>query len=372
MKSNVNVFVGVVLCAVLCGMFVWLRSAGEEDTWKPNEIYDQVHSSSYGSSYTNATFSGSPQEGGLAVSMSSSSSMRARHATNFYAGAGYAPTASSTLSSSVSLLPSSHGGAAGAGLYATSSAELKSFGGGGNGGTAMGGAARGNSVSSASLQGGAGVGFVSSPIAYSTAHRGEMSSTSGTNPAMLDQQGVTPDMASASSFGYAAASSYMNAGVNDQYNAINGSSNGRSNVRGRQGAGAPTVGGNNWWFWLDQWVKGTSYGKGGDKNGDGYADDGYLLDEKQILEAYEAFIEGWNDGMGEPPTPEQWWDWYYQYMYANGGEYWYNGHRYFWTPVGDVLPLVLLAMLYIAFMALKSQKVSATLKSLFVNNKNNK
>ena len=253
MKSNVNVFIGVVLCAVLCGMFVWLRSAGEEDTWKPNEIYDQVHSSSYSASYTNATFSGSPQDGGVALSMSSSSLSRK---ANFYAGASYAPLASSPFASSPM------GAASGAGLYTTSSAELKSFGGGGNGGAVMGGTARGNSVSNPSLQGGAGVGI--SPIAYSTARRGDISSTSGVNPAMMAQQGVTPDMASASNFGYAAASSYLNGGTYDQYNAIYGNSNGRSNVRGRQSVGAPTVGGNDWWFWLDQWVKGTSYGIGRD------------------------------------------------------------------------------------------------------------
>ena len=135
MKSNVNVFIGVVLCAVLCGTFVWLRSAGEEDTWKPNEIYDQVHSFSYGASYTNATFSGSPQEGGVALSMSSSSLSRK---ANFYAGAHSGvttmPIASSPVSSSVSLLPSLQGGVGGSqGLYTTSSAELKSYGGGGNG-----------------------------------------------------------------------------------------------------------------------------------------------------------------------------------------------------------------------------------------------
>ena len=349
MKSNVNVFVGVVLCAVLCGTFVWLRSAGEEDTWKPNEIYDQVHSSSYGASYTNATFSGSPQEGGLAVSMSSPSSMRARHATNFYAGAhtGIAtmPLASSPLASSPM------GAASSAGLYTTSSAELKSFGGGGNGGAAMGGAARGNSVSSASLQGGAGIGFVSSPIAYSTARRGDISSTSGVNPAMMAQQGVTPDMASAGNFGYAAASSYMNAGVNDQYNAINGSSNGRSNVRGRQNA----LGFNDsWWKWFDTWVHSNS-------NGDGYYDEtegseGYYFNRYSLQKAYDDFRKYfWNSGMGVPPSFDEWLDWYQSAMGENGYYYAYSESRYYWVPLGDILPLILLALLHLVVMYFRTK-----------------
>ena len=336
MKSNVNVFIGVVLCAVLCGMFVWLRSAGEEDTWKPNEIYDQVHSSSYSASYTNATFSGSPQDGGVALSMSSSSLSRK---ANFYAGAH---SGAVTMPLALSPLASSPMGAAsGAGLYTTSSAELKSFGGGGNGGAAMGGTARGNSVSNPSLQGGAGVGF--SPIAYSTARRGDMSSTSGVNPAMMAQQGVTPDMASASSFGYAAASSYMNAGVNDQYNAIYGNSNGRSNVRGRQNA----LGFNDsWWKWFDTWVHSNS-------NGDGYYDEtegseGYYFDRYSLRSVYDEFLDDfWNSGMGDPPSFDEWLDWYQSAMGENGYYYAYSESRYYWVPLGDILPLILLALLHL-------------------------
>ena len=346
MKSNVNVFIGVVLCAVLCGTFVWLRSAGEEDTWKPNEIYDQVHSSSYSASYTNATFSGSPQDGGVALSMSSSSLSRK---ANFYAGAhtGIAtmPLASSPLASSPM------GAASSAGLYTTSSAELKSFGGGGNGGAAMGGAARGNSVSSASLQGGAGIGFVSSPIAYSTARRGDISSTSGVNPAMMAQQGVTPDMASAGNFGYAAASSYMNAGVNDQYNAINGSSNGRSNVRGRQNA----LGFNDsWWKWFDTWVHSNS-------NGDGYYDEtegseGYYFNRYSLQKAYDDFCKYfWNSGMGVPPSFDEWLDWYQSAMGENGYYYAYSESRYYWVPLGDILPLILLALLHLVVMYFRTK-----------------
>ena len=355
MKSNVNVFVGVVLCAVLCGTFVWLRSAGEEDTWKPNEIYDQVHSSSYGASYTNATFSGSPQEGGLAVSMSSPSSMRARHATNFYAGAhtGIAtmPLASSPLASSPM------GAASSAGLYATSRAEIKSFGGGGNGGAAMGGAARGNSVSNPSLQGGAGLGFVSSPIAYSTARRGEMSSTSGTNPAMMaaENPAVAAMGAANAANGIYGAYSVMDYSGSANYNQYTGMfGGGRMGVRGRQN----TSTGDAWWIWLDKWLatNGSGIGSGTDL-GNGYWSD-YYFNEQALENAYNDFINNyWNPVMGgdESSFPyEEWKKWFFASL-GESGSYTYNGHNYYWMPVGDILPLLLIALLYIVAMYLRTK-----------------
>ena len=335
MKSNVNVFIGVVLCAVLCGTFVWLRSAGEEDTWKPNEIYDQVHSSSYSASYTNATFSGSPQDGGLAVSMSSPSYMRAR-STNFYAGASYAPIASSPFASSPM------GGASGAGLYTTSSAEMKSFGGGGNGGAAMGGRSS-MSGGSSSMAGGARVGSlsISSPIAYSTARSGNMGGTSG-DADMLAQQGAMPDMAS--SFGYAAASNYLNAGTYDQYNAMyGGSSTGRSNVRGKQNAGMT----DSWLEWLYRY--GSGYGsKTEDENGCYYT-----FTQAELEAAYNDYITNyWDDMWGAEPSFDDWLAWL-----QNGGEsgYEYNGNRYMWMPVGDILPLIFFALLYAVVMFVRKK-----------------
>ena len=138
MNRNVNVFIGVILCALLCGCFVWLFSVSEEDTWKPNEIYDQLHATSYSASYTNVTYSVS-STGGLALTMSPSSALR-RRAVSSYAGA-YSGAASSPhrliTSSPLASSPLTYGAAPGAGLYTTSSAEIKSFGGGGNGGAAM-------------------------------------------------------------------------------------------------------------------------------------------------------------------------------------------------------------------------------------------
>ena len=351
MKSNVNVFIGVVLCAVLCGTFVWLRSAGEEDTWKPNEIYDQVHSFSYGASYTNATFSGSPQEGGVALSMSSSSLSRK---ANFYAGAhtGIAtmPLASSPLASSPM------GAASGAGLYTTSSAELKSFGGGGNGGTAMGGAARGNSVSSASLQGGAGIGFVSSPIAYSTAHRGDISSTSGTNPAMMAVENpvvAAMGVANAANGIYGAYSvmDYSASGNYNQYTSMFGG--GRMGVRGRQNGGPAT----NTSGWLN-WLVLNGYGTQG-------ADGIWGLDIYQLRQAYDDYVSNWNPTMGgkQLPTWDEWLAWFMgseddPYGWTDDGGDTYTYYKY--VPIGDVMSLVLFALLYAVVLIIRRK--NATLR----------
>ncbi|MBR5572857.1 MAG: hypothetical protein IKW35_00005, partial [Paludibacteraceae bacterium] len=137
MSKNVNVFIGVLLCAVLCGTFVWLSSSGDESSWSPNDIYNEVQGAGSAGGYatTSATFSGPSNEGGVALPMSSSS-MRARSSYK-YAGA-YSGAATTPLTSNLS--PLTYGAAPGAGMHLTSPAEIKSFGGGGNGGSAMGGA----------------------------------------------------------------------------------------------------------------------------------------------------------------------------------------------------------------------------------------
>ena len=367
MKKNVNVFIAVLLVAVLCGGVIWLQTADEEKLgWNIHDSYGDTPSYSGGAAYTNATFAGpSAAEGGV-MPLSSSSALRARTSYSYagaYSGASSSPIAYSQSPIANSLTASSPSGA---GLYTTSSKTFNSYGGGGNGGAAMGGAmsnGRSNSgTSNPSLQGGAGVGSIS-PIAYSTARRGEMSGGAGDNPAMMAADNPMVAMASAAnaanagmniSFygGIYATADYSSADYGQYTSTFGG--NGRSNVRGRQNLGSLE---DSWWAWLDQWAKSSSYGQGEDADGDGYADGGYLLDETQIREAYEDFLKGWNYGLGNPPSPEQWWNWYYSYMYANGGEYWYNGHRYFWTPVGDILPLLLIALLYLLFMVIKSKSL---------------
>ena len=356
MKRNVNVFIAVVLVAVLCGGVVWLQTADDEKLgWNIHDTYGEASAYSGGAAYTNATFAGpSANEGGV-MALSSSSPLRARSSYS-YAGA-YSGAVTSNLSP---LASSPVGGVSGAGLYTTSSQTFKSYGGGGNGGASTGGGMRGGSAASP-VSMGAGVGSMSiaSPIAYSTARRSDMTIGAGDDLAQMMAENPVMAMANATNvgmgnsfYGFGSVADYSSADYGQYTSTFGG--NGRSNVRGRQNLGSLE---DSWWTWLDQWVKSSNYGQGGDADGDGYADGGYLLDETQMREAYEDFLKGWNYGLGNPPSPEQWWDWYYSYMHANGGEYWYNGHRYFWTPVGDILPLLLIALLYLLFMVIKSKSL---------------
>lgn len=340
MKKNVNVFIGVVLCAVLCGTFVWLQSAGDEDTWKPTEIYDQIHTSASatGASYTTAISSGAPVSGGVALSMSSRSSMRRTPAFSYagaYRGVAAMPLASSHLASS----PIS--GASGAGLHLTSNAEIKSFGGGGNGGAAMGGAIanrQSNSgLSNPSLQGGVGI----SPIAYSTAHHGGMSSVAGGDLAMMAAENPVMAMTNAASVGMGtgfygdySVMDYSSASYAEYTGIFGGGS--RMGVRGRRGT---TTFDDAWTNWLLGWLQENGY-TSADFNGNG------IIDDNELADIYAALQEDSNTGMGMLPTEDDLRD----FLTAS-------------LPVGDIIPLLLIALLYMLFVAIKSNALKSLIKT---------
>ena len=345
MSKNVNVFIGVLLCAVLCGTFVWLSSSGDESSWSPNDIYNEVQGTGSVGGYatTSATFSGSSNEGGVALPMSSSS-MRARTSYKYagaYSGASYAPLASSPLT---------YGAASGAGLYTTSSAEIKSFGGGGNGGASMSYSQSSiSNLQSPIANSQSPIANLQSPIAYSTARRGGMSSVAGDDLAMMAAENPVMAMSNAASVGMGTgfyggytAMDYSSADYG-QYSGMFGGSS-RMGVRGRQNT--PTFN-DPWWKWFDTWVS---------DNGSGYwGGDGYYFNQSTLEEVYKQFLAGyWNSGMGDPPSFPEWLDWYQDAM-AENGYYTYNNHNYYWLPVGDVLPLFLLALLYIVAMYLRSK-----------------
>ena len=294
MSKNVNVFIGVLLCAVLCGTFVWLSSSGDESSWSPNDIYNEVQGAGSVGGYatTSATFSGPSNEGGVALPMSSSS-MRARSSYKYagaYSGASYAPLASSPLASS----PLTYSAASGAGLYTTSSAEIKSFGGGGNGGAAMGGAmsnGRFNSgLSNPSLQGGAGVGI--SPIAYSTARRSGMSSVAGDDLAMMAAENPVMAMTNAVSVGMGNAV-YAGMGYTTMGYFGTASYGAGRGMQGRRNANS--IGGNV----LNDWILSLI---GDTESGYMYEDGGiYYFDENTLRELYNAAIAN-----NELPTGVTW------------------------------------------------------------------
>ena len=325
MSKNVNVFIGVLLCAVLCGTFVWLSSSGDESSWSPNDIYNEVQGAGSVGGYatTSATFSGPSNEGGVALPMSSSS-MRARSSYKYagaYSGAATTPLTSSPLSSSASLLPSLQGGVGGRqALYTTSSAEIKSFGGGGNGGAAMSysqspiaNRQSNSGLSNPSLQGGAGVGI--SPIAYSTARRGGMSSATGDDLAMMAAENPVMAMTNAASVGMGNA---VYAGMGYTTMGYYGSSSYGSpaGICGRRNVGIE----DNYYGWLRSglWDYGGGY-------------DGITMDVLRKLYA---------DATGDTDfSNEEAWDAFLA---------WFNSQQdnesfgWYWAPISDAIPFLLL------------------------------
>ena len=328
MNKNVNVFIGVLLCAVLCGMFVWLSSTEDADFWSPSEMYNEVSGASAGGySSTSATLSGYSNDGGLALGLSSSSLSRAR-SSSFYAGA-YSGAATMPLTSNLS--PLTYGGASGAGLHLTSSAEVKSFGGGGNAGAAMGSAMRSNSTS-LSLQGGAGVGSISSPISHTSLKRGSASQSVDYAANMEDAI-----MAAAPSVGTYASQMYggLNSTIANNYGgSIYGSSTG---VQGRRNIGNVI---DNYFGWLGsgKW----DYGNGAEG-----------LTESDLRSLYAA-ITGDTDFSNEAEW-NAFYDWFMNQINNNG--YVQDGDKYwFMAPLSDAIPFVLLLCMLYAFVVYRKAK----------------
>ena len=344
LMNRFNVLITVLVCAGLCVLFGALSRSTEDATgWNPSEMYTSTLSG--GSSFTNAAYSGSSNSGvALPMPSASFSSRVGAHAPYTYSASPAAGVSSQ--------LPS--GGSSAVVGHMTSSAEYYSFGGGGNAAAGSSSMARRSSSMNAS------------PISYNALSVGSISLPTAPRSSSASNGGYTPSLAQEAN--YAIASSNMQGDLFDyalqttygtaSYEDGVTSASGRKNVRGRQNA-MPGLD-DGWWQWLDQWIKGngSKYGQG-TLGEDGYYSDGYHLDRNEMTEAYNDFINNyWNEGMGDPPSFEDWWDWYYTYMYANGGKYTYNGHLYFWTPVGGILPLLFMALLYMIFLFVKRKKMA--------------
>ena len=229
----------------------------------------------------------------------------------------------------------------------------------------MGGAmsnGRSNSgTSNPSLQGGAGVGSIS-PIAYSTAHRQAMPS-SGDNPAMMAAENPMVAMASAANaanagmntsfYGGMYATADYSAADYGQYSSMFGGGSrmgvrGRFNAPGNNGA----TGYDSWLLWL----KSLGYNFGDNTDGNNYT---FTTDQ-----SYAAFCAWYKAQTGKDYDPNNplvvpeftYEDWLAWIASGTDGVHNYEGWSFqFLTPVGDILPLLLIALLYIVAMYLRSK-----------------
>ena len=331
MNRSLNVFFGVLVCVgLIVGLFVWTkRSMSDSDKLNPYDFYNSVA----GATYSVGGFGGvGMADGGLTVPMRSSSSMFRYRGASSYAPAYTAPN---------SLIASSPNGpiASSPITYTSSSATMKSFG----GGNAMGGGV--------SMSGGAVSSAHNSPIASSPS--GLLASspnsliasspiTSSPNFSIYATQSMGSEV-------YSAAGIYAGMGTND------GTARG---VRGRQNSdNAPSVS-DSWLIWLSQHTNFGTQGEGG-----------WYFDQYQLYKAWQEYCAKWNVTMGPCPTWEQWLAWF-----AGGGSHtWGSGENQFnahFVPIGSVLPLLLVALLYALLVFIKSKKNNV--KLLTAQRSNNK
>ena len=283
------------------------RMNEDQGGWRPADMYS-TYGGSQGVTYSSVTYGSASSAGSSVPVLSSSNSLFRHRGVSSYAPAGGFAYSQSPLASSPQ-----------GGLYATSNAEFRSFGGGGNaGGVSMSGGTIKSSGSAMSAPSSAL--SVSMPAAPAFAYnRGAMASVAG-------------DMAMAPDQAYA--------GI--------GNTTGPRGMSGRRNL--PGYG-DFWWRWFDDWMS---------DNGSSYGSDGsYTFNRNTLEQAYNDFIKSgvWNDGMSDVPSFGDWLNWYQQYTSENG-YYTYNGHTYYWEvlPLGDAWPLIVMLLLYTGYVFVRRRK----------------
>lgn len=273
MKLKLSVFIGVVLCLVLMGLYgVLSRMFDSRDGWRPNDVYSLVG----GSSYSTVSYSSSSSQfGGAgvpAVSVRRGGSFSRRAAAPAFS---YAPASAPTYSqSSIGGTPSN---SVASPIYTTSSATMKSFGGGNISSSAFAGATNSASPASAATPVAASVGMPS--VSMPVAAYGNTRLNANELAALM-----SGDVA------LSTASAYAGIG--------NTTAGGPMSVRGRRNA--PGLGDNL----LDSWVQGLIGNEGWNYNIDGID----YFDYNTLHQMYEEAIENGDLPLGT--TWEQFLSWF--------------------------------------------------------------
>ena len=224
------------------------RMNEDQGGWRPADIYS-TYGGSQGVTYSSVTY-GSASSAGSSVPVLSSSNSLFRHR----GVSSYAPA--SGFAYSQSPLASSPQG----GLYTTSSAEFRSFGGGNAGGVSMSG------------------GAIKSSGSAMSAPSSALSVSMPTAPAFAYNRGALPSVAG----DMAMASDQAYAGI--------GNTTGPRGVRGRQNIGDENME-DSWLNWLA--LMGTTFGTWDESTNT------YHYDTYQLYEAWKQYCAGWNYTMGK-------------------------------------------------------------------------
>lgn len=309
MKLKLSVFIGVVLCLVLMGLYgVLSRMFDSRDGWRPNDVYSLVG----GSSYSTVSYSSSSSQfGGAgmpAVSVRRGGSFSRRAVAPAFS---YAPASAPTYSQSpIGGTPSN---SVASPIYTTSSATMKSFGGGNISSSAFAGAA--NSASPASS---------AAPIVASVG----MPSVNMPVAAYGNTRLNTNELAALMSGDVALSTASAYAGIG------NTTAGGPMGIRGRRNVGVQDT----WLGWLgsDKW----GYGEG--------SDDVTMQDLRNLYAAMTGDTDFSNQELWESFLA------------------WFNGKQsdetfgWYWAPLSDAIPFVLLlSLLYAWFIYRKTKKQTA-------------
>ena len=313
MKLKLSVFIGVVLCLVLMGLYgVLSRMFDSRDGWRPNDVYSLVG----GSSYSTVSYSSSSSQfGGAgmpAVSVRRGGSFSRRAVAPAFS---YAPASAPTYSQSpIGGTPSN---SVASPIYTTSSATMKSFGGGNISSSAFASAA--NSASSASS---------AAPVAASVA----MPSVNMPAVAYGNTRLNTNELAALMSGDVALSTASAYAGIG------NTTAGGPMGVRGRRNS--PGIG-DGFVGWLGN----------GDYWGEGYEDWANGSDQVTWEKLRALYVAATGDI--DFSNVEEW-----EAFLA-----WFNGNQsdetfgWYWAPLSDAIPFVLLlSLLYAWFIYRKTKK----------------
>jgi hypothetical protein len=181
------------------------------------------------------------------------------------------------------------------------------------------------------------------------------SGTDGTQVMSAEQALISTSSSASGLFGSAMQNTYGTASYGDVYGSSANRVNNRFNAPPGSGEGYGSTY-ESWLRWLEQ------YGQEfGDDKGDGVwefdNDNAWLAFLAWFSDTYgqEYDPENPSGGLGVPViTYEQWLSWFT----SNGGSHGYGGNTYKFTPVGNILPLVLIALMYMIVLFVKRNKTA--------------
>lgn len=330
MNKSLSVFLSVLLCVVLyVGVLLLRYTTDESDYWQSSQVY----TSSAPAGAPAVSFGVGANGDVLAVPMSSRYSSRERYLQPSWRTTGVANLqgfSRSANSTGMLSLPSLQGGDGGRLFtHMSSSQTMKSFGGGSNaaGVSMSGGVVSTNNFTTSSPNGL----LALSPYPPLTSSPNSLITSSPTSFLALSPNNLITSSP--------LAANYQGIGY----------TTGSRGISGRRNANGAIF--NSWWFWLS----GHNYDENGvqDENGNWT----YTYDKYDLQSLYDDFVAYWSKNFGSDDIPgyDEWLWWYMSTTGSDG--YSYKNNTYLFQPIGSILPLVVMVLIYLCYTIVRKIKV---------------